>query len=152
MTTIDTPDTLATLPSWQMGSSLRAADLNTLSAWQRWLHDAMDGLPASSLLRPAYRWDLVASGIVTRYYGSLALLHQYRYLIYRGWDPYSESAEGVKIATVQGWLPENEASLPEANGGWITVDLTQYDWMMVGLPYHIHNARYAMESDQPYEF
>lgn len=152
MTTIDTPDTLNVLPSWQMGSSLRAGDLNILSEWQRWLYDAIDGIPAVPVLRPAYRWTLVASGIETRYYGELALVHQYRYLIYKGWNPNQETPPGGKIATVRGWLPENEATLSDADGGWVTIDLTQYDWLLIGVPYHVFGVQYAMESDLPYEF
>lgn len=153
MTTIDTPDTLAVLPSWQMGGSLRANDLNILSAWQRWLYDAADGLPASPVLRPAYRWDLNFSGVIERNYGDLCLIHQYRYLIFRQWhkdDP--EVPEGAKLSTINGWSEENEESLPDASEQWLTVDLAQYEWLLVGVPYYVIGARYAMESDQPYEF
>lgn len=151
MTTTDTSDSLPTLPSWQVGSSLRAADLNVISDWQRWLYDAIDGWPASTLLRPAYRWDLSFSGIVQRFFGDLCLVHQHRYLIFRDWQPEDDPG-GVKVLTVGGWEPVNEVSLPESAGAWVTVDLSQYDWMLVGLPYLIRNARYALESDQPYEF
>lgn len=150
---IETPDTLATLPSWQMGSSLRAADLNVISDWQRWLYDATDGLPASQIIRPAYRWDLSMAGIVVRHYGDLVLIHQYRYLIYRAWPKDDlDAPTGSKIKTISGWLPENEASLPDATEGWVTVDLSQYDWLLVSVPYYITGVRYAVESDQPYEF
>jgi len=42
MTIIDTPDTLNTLPVWSVLGSLRAADLNILSEWLRWLFEAAD--------------------------------------------------------------------------------------------------------------
>ncbi len=146
-----TTSTLPTLPVWQMGGSLRANDLNVLSDWQRWLYEAADGWPASPLLRPAYRWDLSFSGIVERFFGDLSLVHQHRYLVYRDWLP-SDNPGGVKIATIGGWQPANEASLVSTEGQWVTVDLTQYDWLFVGMPYIIANARYATESDVPYEF
>ena len=153
MTTIDTPDTLNTLPVWSVLGSLRAADLNILSEWQRWLYEAADGLPASPLLRPAYRWDLVTTGVVVRHYGDLSLVRQYRYLIYREWDRDDlDAPQGAKIKTVNGWAQENEASLADASDQWVTVDLSQYDWLFVGMPYYVTGARYAMESDVPYEF
>ena len=153
MTITNTPDTLNTLPVWSVLGSLRAADLNILSEWQRWLYEAADGLPASPLLRPAYRWDLVRSGIVTRYYGDLALIHQHRYLVYREWDyEDQDSPQGAKIKTVNGWVKPNEASLADASEQWVTVDLTQYDWLFIGMPYHITGVKYAVESDLPYEF
>ena len=153
MTTTSTPDTLPTLPSWQMGSSLRANDLNILSNWQRWLYEAADGLPASPLLRPAYRWDLSFSGVVRRFYGDLCLIHQHRYLVYKAWPPNDlDAPTGTKIRTVNKWLPDFVASVPAATEGWVTVDLTQYEWLLVGVPYYIVGARYAMESDSPYEF
>lgn len=150
---IDTPETLPVLPTWQMGGSLRAADLNVLSNWQRWLYDAADGIPASPLVRPAYRWDLNFSGIVVRNYGDLVLIRQYRYLIYHEWDRDDlDAPQGAKIKTVNGWAQANEASLADASEQWVTVDLSQYDWLFIGMPYYVTGARYAMESDVPYEF
>ena len=153
MTITDTPDTLNTLPVKAARGSLRAADLNVLSEWQRWLYEAADGLPASPLLRPAYRWELVTTGVAVRHYGDLSLVHQHRYLVYREWDHDDPDApQGAKIATVNDWAKENEASLADASEQWVTVDLTQYDWLFVGMPYYVIGARYAMESDVPYEF
>jgi len=153
MTIIDTPDTLNTLPVWSVLGSLRAADLNILSEWQRWLYEAADGLPASPLLRPAYRWDLTFSGEVERRYGDLALIHQHRYLVYLEWGYDNPDApQGAKIKTVNGWAKTKEESLADASEQWVTVDLSQYDWLFIGMPYHITGAKYAVESDVPYEF